>query len=92
VSEQFPGFLRVEVTTDGRVLVEEEQMTVEQFSALLDTVAAPHAILYHRSDPAEDPPPIAKDVLDVIIAHRLPVRLEPADFNAPGYVPPPLPS
>jgi hypothetical protein len=82
----------VEVTPDGRVLVEEQEMTVAQFGAVLAGVAKTTVVLYHRSDASAEPPAIAKDVLDAIIARRLPVSLVEADFNAPGYTPPPAPN
>lgn len=92
ISPKFPGYLRVEVTADNRVLVEETQMSVAAFAAVLNSMAgSPPIILYHRANPSADPPPIFEDVLNAIISHRLTVQLVAEDFTAPGYVPPPKP-
>ena len=92
-SPRFPGYLRVFVTVDNHLLVEQRPMTVPEFSALLySESASPPIILYGRENPYGDPPPIAKDVLDAVIAHRLVVGLVEGDFTAPEYTPPPRPS
>jgi hypothetical protein len=89
VTLRFPGYLRVEVTTDGRVLVEEVEMSVAGLVSVLDGMPTPPTILYHRSNPNEDPPPIFKDVLDAIASRKLPIQLVPEDFTSPDYSPPP---
>lgn len=90
INPRFPGYLRVEVTGDGRVLVEEVELSVAQLASVLDGLATKPTILYHRSNPNEDPPPIFEDVLDEIASRQLPIRLVPEDFTSPHYSPPPL--
>lgn len=89
VTPRFPGYLRVEVTSDGRLLVEEVEMNVAGLVAVLDRMATPPTILYHRSNPTEEPPPIFKDVFDAIASRKLPIQLVPEDFTAPNYSPRP---
>jgi hypothetical protein len=68
------------VTEDGRIFVHVGSRFVEasldELDRTLERLAADGgAVVYSRDDPAEQPHPIALEVMGLVVEHRLPVRL-----------------
>jgi len=67
---------KISVLASGTVLLDGKQIEMKDLDvALSNTGSAGGAVLYYRELSADEPPPQAKEVISLIIKHRLPVRL-----------------
>jgi hypothetical protein len=67
---------KVTVMASGAVLLDGQPTTLPELDARLASLKATGgAVWYHRENPAADPPPSGKDVVQMIIKHQLPVSM-----------------
>ena len=70
----------IHVTDDGRVFRHDGtrfvETSLEELDAILDRLAGDDGtVVYSRDDPAEEPHAIAMAVIELVVEHRLPIRL-----------------
>lgn len=69
-----PNGVNLTVLANGKLFVGREVVSLEQLNAHLDRVqASAGTVWYHRQNPEQEPPPIADQVIQAIIARRLAV-------------------
>ena len=75
--------LNISVLKDGKVLVDGDKVSIEELDMMLaDTKSREGVVWYYRENAAEEPDEIAEDVLELIIEHKLPVKLsQEPDFS-----------
>jgi hypothetical protein len=79
-----PPIAHVWISVDGAVYLNKQLTTIPQLDAALTRLADASGVVWYSRENADADPGPAQDksikaVLDVIIAHRLPVRLLPND-------------
>jgi biopolymer transport protein ExbD len=70
-------YAKVYVTKSGQVTLDGKNVTLEELDHALEALAQKHGVvLYSREAPRENEPhPVFKNVLDIVIKNKLPVRL-----------------
>ncbi len=68
--------LKVSVLSSGSILLDGTPVALSNLQAALEKAdRATDRVLYYREDAAAEPPPQTKEVLDLVIACRLPISL-----------------
>jgi hypothetical protein len=68
--------LKVSVLSSGSILLDGTPVALSNLQAALEKAdRATDRVLYYREDAAAEPPPQTKDVLDLVIAYKLPISL-----------------
>jgi hypothetical protein len=71
-----PNIVKVAVTRGGEVTANGKRTTLEDLDSICRGLAEHKGkVWYYREAPKEEPHPIARKVLDIIIRYDLPVRL-----------------
>ena len=75
--------LKVSVLATGELRLNGEPVTLDALGQAMAEAAKPETVVwYHRENPAGEPPPIAAEVMKLISANKLPVRLSASpDFS-----------
>jgi hypothetical protein len=82
--QQSEPVVKISVLSSGTVLVDGSPVSVSELDAKLGTIEKENGVVwYYRENPSGEPPPVAKAVLDIVVAHRLPVKL----FSQPDFDP-----
>ncbi len=83
-ASNFPtGVVRVKVLKDGALVANDRTVTLEELGVVLaDAGTKKHKVWYYREEPESEPPPICKQVIDLIGKNKLPIRLS----REPDYV------
>ena len=70
-------YAKVYVSKSGQVTLDGKTVTLEDLDRALGALAQKHGVvLYSREAPQENEPhPVFKNVLDIVIKNKLPVRL-----------------
>jgi len=70
-------YVKVFVTKSGEIMVDGKPATINELEGSLAALAQKHGVvLYGRDAPDEkDPHPMVKNVLNIVIKNRLPIRL-----------------
>jgi hypothetical protein len=74
---------RISVLSSGKVLLNGVETDLTNLNSELKSVKSKNGIVwYYRENAAGDPPPVFKDVLDIIADNNLPISLSTkADFS-----------
>ena len=75
--------LKVSVLSDGKILADGDVVSIDELDQMLsETKQGSGVVWYYRENASNEPDEIAEDVLELIIKHKLPVKLstEP-DFS-----------
>ena len=68
--------LKIAVFSDGRLTVDGVPSSIQSLRESLRKTSEQHGVVwYYREAGQEDPPRIATDVIDEVIAARVPIRL-----------------
>jgi hypothetical protein len=68
--------LKIAVFSDGRLTVDAAPSSIQKLQESLRKVSEEQGVVwYYREAAQQDPPPIATEVMNEIIAARVPVRL-----------------
>ena len=68
--------LKVSVLSSGSILLDGTPVALENLRVALERAdRANDRVLYYREDAAAEPPPETKEVLDLVIANKLPISL-----------------
>lgn len=70
-------YAKVYVSKSGQVMLDGKTVTLDELDRALGALAQKHGVvLYSREAPQENEPhPVFKNVLDIVIKNKLPVRL-----------------
>jgi hypothetical protein len=68
--------LRIQVTASGEISTDGQPTTLEHLPDRLKTLKEVNgAVAYHRENPEADPHPNAMAVIQLVVEHKLPIRL-----------------
>jgi hypothetical protein len=71
-----PNVLKLSVHANGDLLLNGEPATMVQIQPAIENLAKEGGIIwYYRENSAEGPPPATKEILDLVVKYRLPIRL-----------------
>jgi hypothetical protein len=68
--------LKVAVFSDGRLTVDGAPSSIQSLRESLRKIGEEHGVVwYYREAGQQEPPPVATDVINEVIAARVPIRL-----------------
>ena len=71
-----PSKIEIKVMADGTLFADDQQVTLKQLHPLFETIKENDGLVwYYRELSQDDPPAIATDVLDLIVAYELDITL-----------------
>ena len=71
-----PNVLKLSVHANGDVLLNGEPATMVEIQPAIENLAKEGGIIwYYRESPAGGPPPATKEIFDLVVKYRLPIRL-----------------
>jgi hypothetical protein len=87
-----PPIVKVSVFADGRLTLDGAPSTVQNLRDALRRLSEQHGIVwYYREAGQQEPPPIAKEVMQAVIDAKLPIRMSSrpdySDTIGPGGKP-----
>ena len=74
--------LRVNVLSSGELQLNGDPVSLQDLAAAFDRAdPARDHVLYYRENPAGEPPPEAKRVMELVVARKLPIKLSANPFD-----------
>jgi hypothetical protein len=68
--------IRIKVLADGSVLADDKPVTIEHLDQrFADLAQAGGVVWYYREAGESDPPPVAMQVMELVVKHQLPVTM-----------------